>query len=162
MIEFGQILTGVVNKINIFNMRIDEITAYHGTDADIDVFRPLTHFGSLTSANDRMSYKKIKGKIYQVELYINNPAVIKDFAGIHSPTQFAFALKHAKIISQDEMMTVTRLAGQPEEQTPILVDLIRSKGYDSIAYKNRYEDKGHISYVILDPSQAKIIDSSPK
>ena len=139
-------------------MRIDEVTAYHGTDSNITSFRPLTHFGSLKSAHDRMAYKKIKGKIYQVELDINNPAVIKDFAGVHAPTQFAFALKRAKIISEDEMLTVTTLAGQPEKQTPILVDLISSKGYDGLAYRNRYEDKGHISYVILDPSQVKIID----
>ena len=140
-------------------MRIDEITAYHGTDANITSFRPLSHFGSETAARDRMAYKKINGKIYQVELDIKNPAVIKDFAGVHAPTQFAFALKNAGIIDQDEMMTVTTLAGKPEKQTPILVKLLTSKGYDGLAYKNRYEDKGHVSYVILDPSQAKIVDN---
>jgi hypothetical protein len=140
-------------------MRIDEVTAYHGTDSSITSFRPLTHFGSEKAAGDRIGYKKLKnGKVYQVELDINNPALIKDFSGVHAPTQFAFALKRAKIISEDEMLTVTTLAGQPEKQTPILVRLLKSKGYDAIAYKNRYEDRGHISYVILDPNQAKIID----
>ena len=139
-------------------MRIDEITAYHGTDANITSFRPLTHFGSETAARDRMAYKKINGKIYQVDLDIKNPAVIKDFPGVHTPTQFAFALKNAKIINQDEMMSVTGFMGDNEKATPALIKLLQSKGYDGLAYKNRYEDKGHVSYVILDPSQAKIID----
>ena len=141
-------------------MRIDEIIAYHGTNADITSFRPLTHFGSLTAAKDRIAYKKINGKIYKVDLDIQNPAIIKDFPGVHYPTQLAFGLRGAKIIDQEEMLTVTTLSGKPEQQTPILINLLKSKGYDGIAYKNRYEDKGHISYIILDPSQAKIVDSN--
>ena len=137
-------------------MRISEITAFHGTDTNITRFRPLTHFGSETAARDRMAYKKIKGQIYQVKLDIKNPAVIKDFAGVHSPTQFAFALKNAKIISQDEMMSVTRFTGNNEKSAPALIELLQSKGYDGLAYKNRYEDRGHISYVILKIGRAHV------
>jgi hypothetical protein len=135
----------------------DGIRAYHGGPAGITRFRPLTHFGSEQAARSRMAKKKIDGQVYEVELSIRNPAVIRDFAGVHAPTQFAFALNDAGIIDHDEMKTVTGLMGQPDRQTPILVKLLQSKGYDGIAYRNRYEDPGHTSYVILDPDQARIV-----
>ena len=34
-----------------------------------------------------------------------------------------------------------------------MIKKLRELGFDSIAYKNKYEDKGSTSYVILDPSQ---------
>ena len=139
-------------------MKINEIIGYHGTDSEITKFRPLTHFGSEKAATDRITYKKLKtGQVYRVELDIKNPAIIKDFPGVHAPTHFAFALKDAKIFNHDEMYSVTQHAGKPEIQIPILVKLLKSKGYDGLAYKNRYEDKGHMSYVILDPAQATLI-----
>jgi hypothetical protein len=140
-----------------FSGELDESRAYHGGPEGITRFRPLTHFGSKKAALSRMAKKKIQGQVYEVELDITNPAVIKDFAGVHAPTQFAFALRDAGIIDHDEMMTVTSLMGQPELQTPILVALLKSKGHDGIAYRNRYEDPGHTSYVILDPDQAQIV-----
>ena len=151
--------------------KIDELTAYHGTADTITQFRPLTHFGSIKAAEDRMTYKKIKGRVYEVDLDINNPAVIKDFPGVHSATQFAFALKKAKIFTQDEMLSVTTIDGDgtgveywlankdrlEREKREQLIKLLKSKGYDGMAYVNRYEDKGHTSYVILDSNQAKIV-----
>lgn len=142
-------------------MRINEVVAYHGTDADVVQFRPLSHFGSQQAAKDRMAYKKIGGKIYQVSLDINNPAIIKDFPGVHTPRQFAFALKNAKIFSQDEMLGISLADENNDIKADRLIGLLKSKGYDGIAYKNRYEDKGHISYVILDHNQAKIVDITP-
>jgi hypothetical protein len=149
-------------------MKVDELLAYHGSDADISQFRPLTHFGSRTAADDRMAYKKIGGNVYEVDLDIKNPAVIKDAAVQHSATQLAFALKDAKIFSQEEMTsvsTVHKLKGNYDANEKVatdnLIKLLKSKGYDGLAYKNRYEDKGHISYVILDPKQAKIVRKIP-
>lgn len=139
-------------------MRITEITAYHGTDSDIKQFRPLTHFGSEVAAKDRIAYKKLNGKIYKVELDINNPAIIKDFAGVHSPRLFSFALKNANILSRDEMLSISLGDEDNSIKAAKLIKLLKSKGYDGIAYKNRYEDRGHISYVILDPNQARIVD----
>ena len=140
-------------------MLITEITTYHGTNYDIAKFRSLTHFGSLKAANDRLAYKKINGKIYKVELDINNPAIIKDFAGVHTPRIFAFALKAAKILSQDEMLSVSMGDNSDDSKAAQLIKLLKSTGYDGIAYKNRHEDKGHTSYVILDSDQAKIVDT---
>lgn len=170
-------------------MIIETITAYHGSGkADIRSkrFWPLTHFGTEKAARDRMDMVGFNNpneyRIYQVELDIKNPAMIKDEDVQHSPTQFAFALNKAKIFSKLEMMSVTvwpTIKGTSNEaydaayaeskkysretqrrvETKQLIKLLKSKGYDGIVYKNKHEDKGSLSYVILDPSQARIVRS---
>ena len=137
------------------------IVAYHGTVDDITQFRPLTHFGTEQSARDRMDYKKNKnGKIYKVQLNIGNPFTIKDFPGIHYDRVYAFELRNKKEISQEEMEAITMLS-DPVQLRAALLSKIKQLGYDGFVYKNRYEDKGNISYVILDPSQAKILEVVP-
>lgn len=158
---------------------LEEEIAYHGTTDDITKFLPLTHFGTEKAAKDRMQFKKYKdGKIYKVDLNIKNPLTIKDFPGVHSPTQFAFELNRLKLISQQEMLSVTDSAdiqtktktGIPFDQAyaehtakgaAALLRLMKKLGYDGFVYKNRYEDKGNISYVILDPRQVKILSVEP-
>ena len=140
---------------------ITPIVAYHGTTDDITQFRPLTHFGTEKAARDRMDYKKNKnGKIYKVQLDIRNPFTIKDFPGIHYDRVYAFELRDKKKISQEEMEAITMLQ-DPAELRAALLAKVKELGYDGFVYKNRYEDKGNISYVILDPSQAKILEVIP-
>jgi hypothetical protein len=132
---------------------------FHGSEKHLSRFKPLTHFGTEKAAMDRLQYKKTKGNIYKVIINIDNPAVIKDAPVKHTPSQFAFALKDAKLITHEEMLTVTTVENSPKresKQTAILIKLLISKGYDGLVYKNRYEDKGHNSYVILKPEQVQI------
>lgn len=134
------------------------IVAYHGTTDDISQFRPLTHFGTEQAARDRMDYKKnASGKIYKVQLDIRNPFTIKDFPGIHYDRVYAFELRDKKKLSQEEMEKITMLQ-DPAELRAALIAKVRELGYDGFVYKNRYEDKGNISYVILDPSQVKVLE----
>ena len=137
------------------------IIAYHGTVDDITQFRPLTHFGTEKAARDRMDYKKNKnGKIYKVQLDIQNPFTIKDFAGNHYDRVYAFELRDKKKISQEEMEAITFLQ-DPAQLRAALLAKVKELGYDGFVYKNRYEDKGNISYVILDPSQVKVLEVIP-
>jgi hypothetical protein len=130
--------------------------AYHGSIDDITEFRPFSHFGSEQAAHDRMDYKKVKnGKVYKVELNINNPLTIKDFPGVHYDRLYAFELRDKKLISQEEMEYITT-EENPQELRKRLLDKLRDLGIDGFVYKNRYEDKGNLSYVIVDPRQAKI------
>jgi hypothetical protein len=132
--------------------------AYHGTTDDISEFRPFSHFGSETAATDRMDYKKVKnGKIYKVQLDIKNPLMIKDFPGIHYDRLYAFELRDKKLISQEEMEYITT-EENPQELRKRLLDKLSDLGIDGFVYKNRYEDRGNLSYVIVDPRQAKITD----
>lgn len=140
---------------------VTPIIAYHGTVDDITQFRPLTHFGTKKAARDRMDYKKnANGKIYKVQLDIRNPFTVKDFAGNHYDRVYAFDLRDKKKISQEEMEKITMLQ-DPAQLRAALLTKVRDLGYDSFVYKNRYEDKGNISYVILDPSQVKVLKVIP-
>ena len=140
---------------------ITPIVAYHGTTDDITQFRPLTHFGTEKAARDRMDYKKNKnGKVYKVQLDIRNPFTIKDFAGNHYDRVYAFDLRDKKKISQEEMEKITMLQ-DPAELRAALLAKVKELGYDGFVYKNRYEDKGNISYVILDPGQVKVLEVIP-
>jgi hypothetical protein len=140
---------------------IDEEIAYHGTVDDIAEFYPLTHFGTEKAAKDRMTYKKIKdGKIYKVDLDIKNPLTIKDFPGIHYDRLYAFELRDKKLISQKEMEAITTIDDKAELRNALLTKL-NELGVDGFVYKNKYEDKGNISYVIVDPSQVKVLSVEP-
>ena len=140
---------------------VTPIIAYHGTTDDITQFRPLTHFGTEKAARDRMDYKKNKnGKVYKVQLDIRNPFTIKDFAGNHYDRVYAFDLRDKKKISQEEMEKITMLQ-DPAELRAALLAKVKELGYDGFVYKNRYEDKGNISYVILDPGQVKVLEVIP-
>jgi hypothetical protein len=140
---------------------VTPITAYHGTVDDITQFRPLTHFGTEKAARDRMDYKKnANGKIYKVQLDIRNPFTIKDFPGIHYDRVYAFELRDKKKLSQEDMAAITMLQ-DPAQLRAALLAKVKELGYDGFVYKNRYEDKGNISYVILDPSQVKVLEVIP-
>lgn len=137
---------------------VTPIIAYHGSVDDITQFRPLTHFGTEQAARDRMDYKKnANGKIYKVQLDIRNPFTIKDFPGIHYDRVYAFELRDKKKLSQEDMAAITTL-DDPAELRAALLAKVKELGYDGFVYKNRYEDKGNISYVILDPSQVKVLE----
>jgi hypothetical protein len=134
------------------------IIAYHGTTDNISQFRPLTHFGTEQAARDRMDYKKnANGKVYKVQLDIRNPFTIKDFPGIHYDRVYAFELRDKKKLSQEDMAAITTL-DDPAQLRAALLAKVKELGYDGFVYKNRYEDKGNISYVILDPSQVKVLE----
>ena len=136
---------------------VDEEVAYHGSIDDITEFHPLTHFGTEKAAKDRMTYKKIKdGKIYKVDLAIKNPLTIKDFPGIHYDRLYAFELRRLKLISQEEMEAITSIDDKAGLRKALLTKL-KELGIDGFVYKNRYEDKGNISYVIVDPGQVKVL-----
>jgi hypothetical protein len=140
---------------------VEEEIAYHGTVDDIAEFYPLSHFGTEKAAKDRMEYKKIKdGKIYKVDLNIKNPLQIKDFPGIHYDRLYAFELRDKKLISQKEMEAITTIDDKTELRKALLAKL-KELGIDGFVYKNKYEDKGNISYVIVDPSQVKVLSVEP-
>jgi ADP-Ribosyltransferase in polyvalent proteins len=140
---------------------VEEEIAYHGTTDDIAEFYPLSHFGTEKAAKDRMEYKKIKdGKIYKVDLNIKNPLTIKDFPGIHYDRLYAFELRDKKLISQKEMEAITTIDDKAELRKALLTKL-KELGIDGFVYKNKYEDKGNISYVIVDPSQVKVLSVEP-
>lgn len=159
-----------------------KLAAYHGTMTDFQTFLPLTHFGSLDAAQSRLAHHaksaaksaksakivatgpSAQGKIYKVELDIKHPALIRDLKGVsHGPTLLAFALKDAKVITREQMLSVTSVPYGLDgvARGKALIQLLTSMGYDGIVYKNRVEDPGHMSWIILRSDQAHVVEVMP-
>jgi ribosomal protein S18 acetylase RimI-like enzyme len=164
---------------------LQEVAVFHSSaQGNLSKFNSFSHFGTQAAAVDRIK-NLVKQKrlspdtlitIYSVELNIKKPLMIRDYANVHhSAGVYAAALKDKKIIDQDTMVRIRSNNpydfADPEADTEELAKLwpkyeknnlafikkvLKSKGYDGLIYKNAAEDKGSLSYVILDPNQARI------
>ena len=160
------------------------ITAFHSSGVStISKFNSFSHFGTEAAAVDRIRHlvnqKRLNPDgvitIYSIDLNIKKPLMIKDANANHSAGVYAMALRDAKIIDQDTMVRIRMNnpfdLADPEDDPDELAKLwpkyeknnlafikkaLKSKGYDGLVYKNNSEDKGSLSYVILDPNQARI------
>lgn len=143
---------------------------FHATPVafDIAAARPLTHFGTFKAAWMRVGevldkhgwryYPDLRNSgrenempafIYPVRLAITRPCLISDDKDIlHSPRDIGAMLRKRRILSEDEEASL-----RCHDPAPILVSLLKAKGYDGLAYENRFEDQGSLSYVVLDASQ---------
>ena len=130
---------------------------YHGTLKTLSSFKPFTHFGTASAAKDRLEDLDNgseafdnKAKIYAVKLNVKNAAKLsRDISDNHTLRDYVIGLIESGSITKEEADTV-RTAAQ-------LIKLLRSKNYDGMMYRNRMEDPGSMSYVILDSSQAQIV-----
>ena len=127
------------------------ITVYHGGDEVRGEFRlytykkaPPLHAGTLRAARERLplqpaKYSKrhregqIPKAVYELEIRATRPFYSEiDGSMIEDLTVNEWLIKHPEKIAE-----------------------IRDRGYDVIPYVNTVEDKGSISYVILDPAIAR-------
>jgi len=127
------------------------------------------HAGSPAAAN-RFGGRDLSGvvttrpRVYPLVMKAQNPLEMPDL-GNWGPKQIEYWLSHEGAkhgFTKDEVTNA--LKGQPTseiykpeglEQIKALRELIQSKGYDSIKYKNTVEDPGHTSYIALDPKQLR-------
>ena len=149
-----------------------DVKLYHGTYADIKEFKTQedsnngamgeelgVHFGTKEAALDKLKenagdedYAKGQiskgGRVIEAEAEIKTPLQVKtdvgDWSDINKVKEALsdnFTAKELK-----EIKTIKQLR-----------DFIISKGYDAVEYPNNYEGKkGEKSYIILNPSTAKI------
>lgn len=147
-------------------MRIQELISeairvprvlYHGTRNKITQFKPLTHFGTFRAADDRLEHTSTGGPlsdhiIYKVRLTMNNPATMfRDIYDNHSLKDYLAQLLDSRVLTREQYSTIT----SPEQ----LVAALHQAGYDGITYKNRWEDPGSQSYIILNPGQVEVLDT---
>lgn len=135
------------------------IRAYHATQSpkDFSKFRRKLsdvgiHFGTADQANSRVSYLAERGKpedgmrVFPVDLDIKNPLRLDD-PGHWDADNLAYELRKAVLkdptlpFSVEEISELTR-RGHPNSQLAALRDLIHSRGYDGIVYKNTGESHG--------------------
>jgi len=127
-----------VAKSNIKN----KIIAYHGTTSDFEKFKAGdigVHFGSPKQANSRLqdiSTGTRGDRIIPVEIETKNPLLLKDVSEWEFPENIVHELyNHPDKFTNAELKSVLN----SKDKNKALVDLIESKGYDSIKYLNRWE-----------------------
>jgi len=138
---------------------------FHGTRADFENFRILSHFGDIEAANVRLGVREQKegepvrplkarhagANIRRVFLDIRNPARVEDDkGGLSTPTNYFEAVRDAGHITQEEFDAEVYQGVEPTQER--FIEVMRSKGFDGLVYKNRTEGDAD-SHVIFDPSQ---------
>jgi len=149
---------------------------FHGTPLEIDIeaVYPLTHFGTFKAAWMRVGevlYKRgwqfypelredqrdreMSAFIYPVRLRMSNPCRINDGDDVfHTPTEIGGMLRSRGVIGEAE-----EAALRCNNPAPILLRILKERGYDGLVYKNQYEDTGSQSYMVLDASQVSLAGS---
>lgn len=123
-----------------------EIKAFHGTNADISSFHPLTHFGSAKAAKQRLNDKyKGSGSVISVTLNMKNPLRVSDIE----------ASDEASLLNSIKAGKYPRLDLKTANSKGV-VEALKAAGHDGLVYKNSMEDRGADSYVNLTPDQVKI------
>lgn len=130
--------------------------AYHGTQSpEFDKFKRKRndvgiHFGTPEQANDRMNYMRDVGsrpeegmRIMPVKLRVNNPLRLRD-VGAWDEGNMRYALQEARTKDYKPVFTPEEIWGA--KSLADMRDLIESKGYDGIVYKNTGEVAGSESY----------------
>lgn len=145
------------------------------------------HFGTYAAATEflppDLSAAEMRSRIRPFYLSIQNPLAMSHDPGQQWTegigTSIDYFLRHGlqegilyelikqKIISPEDAQ---RIIGQFEvefprtmqytrarHRGPFLNSILRGLGFDGIVYKNQFEDKGSISWTILDPRQAKSV-----
>lgn len=134
------------------------IKAFHGTRAEIETFKPLSHFGTKKAAERALESVKGKGKakIISAELTIKNPLEVKDTVGVQEDVvDWVWQAEDKGVVTEKEATAIEDIVktGEVEEAETAFVKLLKSKGYDGLKYINQTEDKGSVSYVIFEPEQ---------
>lgn len=133
------------------------VDAFHGTHADpFEAFKRKSndigvHFGTADQANDRLSYVSSRRggdpHVYPVKLNVNNPLRLDDL-GAWGSDNLRYGLANLRkadgspVFDPESVRRAAYSAGNEAGRTKALRDLIQSKGYDGIVYKNTGETGG--------------------
>lgn len=150
------------------------VTVFHASSsADIQQFLPLSHFGTLAAARDR---SRVCGgaHLYTVMLDFSKVLQVPDFtlsdgrSGQHTWMRLVDQLHYdikPRAITADQRSSVF-IAGTPRSEggkvtyndqaaCHALADIL-SKRWDVLSYRNRFEDAGSTSFVVLNPACCQI------
>lgn len=146
--DFAQWFTGS----KVVDQHGRPLKMFHGTHAGFEQFHPGSHFGSIRAANQRVRYTMhhfpyddIDGsRVLPVYLRITNPLRVTDIEASDEATLLN-AIARGKYPDID--LDLARNEGAYKAA--------QAAGYDGLVYKNRIEDRGHLSYVVFHPSQVR-------
>jgi hypothetical protein len=126
----------------------DGVIAYHGGPQRIESFLPLSHFGSKTSAIQRLAQRRTEtAYLHRAKLKITNPLRVDDMTASGEASLLLAVLRgEHPDLDRDILRREGTVAG------------LQAAGYDGMVYNNRMEDRGRLSYVVLNPDQVEILD----
>lgn len=136
-----------------------EKTLYHSANS---VFNPSdislpAHFGTLDAAIDRAKTMSSK-MIIKIDVFVKNSLrLTDDDIGYWDFSSLENQLLESGISQEDIYFYSEKYAWDDRDGERGVVELLKSYGYDSIVYKNLYEDKNSESYIIFDKYQIKNI-----
>lgn len=154
----------------------EKLRMFHVSRAESGIahFRLLTHFGTLAAAKQRAKSVAMAGArltLYEVDIHVGNALQVADLVddvrgNNHSWVRLADTLRYdEKVISaheRDSVFVAGGAGGQNGEAGGArLAEVLRSKGFDSIVYENRFEDAGSKSVITLRENQVEIIAVAP-
>lgn len=136
---------------------------FHGSTNRIEEVKPFIHIGSYNAAVHRgavVAFRETKADpmaqiiIHEFIPTFTNPIFIQDLSGKgathNSPSDYADLLpKTMRVqLSKKGYSWIT------------LAEVLIENGYDSLSYRNNFEDAGSISYVVVDPKTIGIKTTS--
>ena len=140
------------------------LVCYHGSFVDVQgPWRVFTHFGTAEAASHRANpdgydLDQIDGppRIYPVFLRITNPIWYEDDPSEDpevGPWDALDNLMATVTIDPAEVQAIKAMWRTPSEQTERLAQLFERHGHDGLAYRNRVEDAGSVSWVVFRDDQ---------
>jgi hypothetical protein len=120
---------------------------YHGTNSDFDTFVSLSHFGTALAAQQRLADRSDStGNARTIPVYLNieDPLRVTDADASDEATMLNSTIR-GKYPDLD--INIMRRKGVKKA--------LEDAGYDGMVYRNRMEDRGQDSWVVLDGSQVR-------
>lgn len=110
------------------------------------------HFGSPRAALDRIGGHVDTGaaRTYPVAIQANNPLELPDL-GSWGPNKMISAMQDKGLLTAHDIYNIKR--ADYGKQMPMIRDVLKRHGHDSIVYKNSVEDPGSLSYILFNESQ---------
>lgn len=158
-------------RISGSDVRSDDgavLLVHHATFGrfDVDDMAPFSHFGTRAAARQRVA--SLSGsppdndcRLISAFLDVKAPLLIDDVNDDHSVEHFAELIDAARpgLLAPCEIEGIFEMEpGQAEEH---LVSTLLEAGFDGLCYRNRHEDPGSLSWVILDPGQIIVERDGP-
>jgi hypothetical protein len=161
MLSFSEFL---LEKAEYNAQEGESSVVHHASDQDFDQFRPLSHFGTANAARARAvsnsSNASQPKNLYTARIKLGKVAHIVDNGDNHSPESILHGLHmagHVTAAHYDKYYDKMRSATSHADKTKIVLDVLKKRKINTIAYKNRVEDPGSRSYMITHPSQVRLI-----
>lgn len=151
----------------MMNFRLFHVST---SESRITKFHPLAHFGTHATAVRHASGASLKGvprTLYEVDVSPGHFLMLPDLSAslsgrLHSPCmlaqQLCSASAHAGIFTKaDRDAVVVRAYNHgPNTATAHLVSLLKSKGYNSLCYRNRIDDSAANDWILFDPLEIEV------